>query len=144
MTANGILQLAFYLAVLIALAKPLGLYMADVYEGRLAFLARLERPIYRLCGVDPAAEMSWTRYAMAVLWFSLLGTLAVYAVQRLQALLPLNPAGMAAVSPDSSFNTAASFATNTNWQGYGGESTLSYLTQMLALTVQNFVSAAAG
>jgi len=148
MTANGYLQLAFYAAVLIALAKPLGAYMADIYEGKPALLNRWgapgERLIYRICGVDPAAEMHWTRYALAVLWFSLLGTLAVYALQRLQAVLPLNPANMGAVSPDSSFNTATSFATNTNWQGYGGESTMSYLTQMLALTVQNFVSAAAG
>jgi K+-transporting ATPase ATPase A chain len=148
MTANGYLQLAFYIVVLIALAKPLGAYMANIYEGKPALLNRwgapLERLIYRLCAVDPAAEMRWTQYALAVLWFSLLGTLAVYALQRLQAVLPLNPANMAAVSPDSSFNTATSFATNTNWQGYGGESTMSYLTQMLALTVQNFVSAAAG
>jgi K+-transporting ATPase ATPase A chain len=148
MTANGYLQLIFYVVVLIALAKPLGLYMANVYEGKPALLNRfgapLERLIYRVCGIDPAAEMHWTRYALAVLWFGLLGTLAAYALQRLQAVLPLNPAGMGAVSPDSSFNTAASFATNTNWQGYGGESTMSYLTQMLALTVQNFVSAAMG
>ncbi len=148
MTANGYFQLALYIAVLIALAKPLGAYMADIYEGKPALLNRwgapLERLIYRLCGVDPAGEMHWTRYALAVLWFSLLGTLAVYALQRLQAVLPLNPANMGAVSPDSSFNTATSFATNTNWQSYGGESTLSYLTQMLALTVQNFVSAASG
>ncbi len=148
MTANGTLQLAFYVVVLIALAKPLGTYMANIYEGKPALLNRwgapLERLIYRLCGVDPAAEMHWTRYALAVLWFSLLGPLAVYALQRLQAVLPLNPAAMGAVSPDSSFNTAMSFATNTNWQGYGGESTMSYLTQMLALTVQNFVSAAIG
>jgi potassium-transporting ATPase potassium-binding subunit len=148
MTANGYLQLAFYIVVLIALAKPLGAYMANIYEGKPALLNRwgapLERLIYRLCAVDPAAEMRWTQYALAVLWFSLLGTLAVYALQRLQAVLPLNPANMGSVSPDSSFNTATSFATNTNWQGYGGESTMSYLTQMLALTVQNFVSAAAG
>jgi K+-transporting ATPase ATPase A chain len=148
MTANGYLQLAFYIVVLIALSKPLGAYMANIYEGKPALLNRwgapLERLIYRVCGVDPAAEMRWTQYALALLWFSLLGTLAVYALQRLQAYLPLNPANMPAVSPDSSFNTATSFATNTNWQGYGGESTMSYLTQMLALTVQNFVSAAAG
>ena len=148
MTSNGYLQLAFYLVVLIALAKPLGEYMANIFEGKPALLNRwgapLERLIYRVCGVDPAAEMRWTRYALAVLWFSLLGTLAAYALQRLQADLPLNPANMGAVSPDSSFNTATSFATNTNWQGYGGESTVSYLTQMLALTVQNFASAAAG
>jgi K+-transporting ATPase ATPase A chain len=148
MTANGYLQLIFYVAVLIALAKPLGAYMARVYEGQPTLLVRLgaplERLIYRACGVDPGREMHWTRYALAVMWFSVLSVLVVYALQRLQALLPLNPASMSAVSPDSSFNTATSFATNTNWQGYGGESTMSYLTQMLALTVQNFVSAAAG
>jgi len=148
MTANGYLQLAFYLVVLIALAKPLGAYMANIYEGKPALLNRwgapLERLIYRLCGVKESEEMSWTRYALASLWFTLFGLLAVYGLQRLQNTLPLNPAGMAAVSPDSSFNTAISFITNTNWQGYGGESTMSYLTQMLALTVQNFVSAALG
>jgi K+-transporting ATPase ATPase A chain len=148
MTANGYLQLAFYVVVLIALAKPLGSYMAAIYEGKPAFLNRwgapLERLIYRLCGVKESEEMRWTQYALAALWFTLVGLLAVYGLQRLQNALPLNPAGMAAVSPDSSFNTAISFITNTNWQGYGGESTMSYLTQMLALTVQNFVSAALG
>ena len=147
MTANGYLQLVFYMVVLIAASVPLGAYMANVYEGRSAATrlgAPLERLIYRLCGINPDQEMHWTRYAFATLWFSLFGVLAVYALQRFQASLPLNPAGMAAVSPDSSFNTAVSFVTNTNWQGYGGESTMSYLTQMLALTVQNFVSAAAG
>ncbi|MDB5928153.1 MAG: potassium-transporting ATPase subunit KdpA, partial [Betaproteobacteria bacterium] len=148
MSANGYLQLGFYMVVLIALAKPLGAYMARIYQGEPAVLntmgASFERVIYRVCGVDPAEEMRWTRYALAVLWLSLLSTLVVYALQRLQAYLPLNPQNFGAVSPDSSFNTATSFATNTNWQGYGGESTMSYLTQMLALTVQNFVSAAAG
>jgi len=148
MTANGYLQLAFYIVVLIALAKPLGAYMADIYEGKPAILnqlgAPLERLIYRLCGVDSSQEMRWTQYALATLWVTLVGLLAVYGLQRLQSLLPLNPAGMAPVSPDSSFNTAISFITNTNWQGYGGESTMSYLTQMLALTVQNFVSASLG
>jgi K+-transporting ATPase ATPase A chain len=148
MTANGTLQLVFYVVVLIALAKPLGTYMAAIYEGKPAILnqfgAPIERLIYRLCGVKESEEMRWTQYAQAVLWFSLFGLLAVYGLQRLQNFLPLNPAGMAAVSPDSSFNTAVSFITNTNWQGYGGESTMSYLTQMLALTVQNFVSAALG
>ena len=148
MTANGYLQLAFYLVVLIALAKPLGAYMARIYEGRPALLNRwgapLERGMYRLAGVDPAREMRWTEYAVAMLVFNLLGFLAVYALQRLQAWLPLNPQGFAAVTADSSFNTAVSFATNTNWQGYGGETTMSYLTQMLGLTVQNFVSAATG
>jgi K+-transporting ATPase ATPase A chain len=148
MTANGILQLAFYLIVLLALAKPLGAYMARVYEGRPIVLERalgwLERLIYKASGVAPEAEMGWKTYALTMLLFNLAGVLAVYALQRLQGVLPLNPAGLGAVSPDSSFNTAVSFATNTNWQGYGGETTMSYLTQMLALTVQNFVSAATG
>jgi potassium-transporting ATPase potassium-binding subunit len=148
MTGNGILQIAFYLVVLLALAKPLGAYMARVYEGRPIVLGRalgwLERCIYRASGVVPGAEMGWKTYALTMLLFNLAGLLAVYALQRLQGVLPLNPAGLGAVSPDSSFNTAVSFATNTNWQGYGGETTMSYLTQMLGLTVQNFVSAATG
>jgi K+-transporting ATPase ATPase A chain len=148
MTANGFLQLAIYIVVLIALAKPLGMYMARVYENRPIGLDRvlgpLERLIYRLSGIRPDEEMGWKAYAIAMLLFNLLGLLAVYGLQRLQGMLPLNPQGLGAVSPDSSFNTAVSFATNTNWQGYGGETTMSYLTQMLGLTVQNFVSAAAG
>ena len=148
MTGNGFLQLAFYLIVLLVLAKPLGAYMARVYEGRPIGLDRalgwLERLIYKASGVAPGAEMGWKTYALTMLLFNLAGLLAVYALQRLQGMLPLNPAGLGAVSPDSSFNTAVSFATNTNWQGYGGETTMSYLTQMLALTVQNFVSAATG
>jgi len=148
MTANGLFQLVFYLVVLVALAKPLGAYMARVYEGRRLALDRvlgwLERLIYRLSGVQPQEEMGWKVYAGAMLAFNCLGVLAVYLIQRTQGVLPLNPQGMAAVSADSSFNTAVSFATNTNWQGYGGETTMSYLTQMLALTVQNFVSAASG
>ena len=141
-------QIFFYLVVLLALAKPLGSFMARVYQGQRTFLDRVlqpvERLIYRLAGVDPAQEMNWKVYAIAVMVFNVLGLLVVYAIQRLQAFLPLNPAAMSAVSPDSSWNTAVSFATNTNWQGYGGETTMSYLTQMLALTVQNFVSAATG
>jgi potassium-transporting ATPase potassium-binding subunit len=148
MSANGLLQITLYLCVLIALAKPLGWYMARVYEGKLPAFVRWMAPIenlfYRLCGVDSKQEMRWTRYALAMLWFALLSVLAVYAMQRLQGILPLNPQGFGAVSPDSSFNTAISFMTNTNWQGYGGESTMSYFTQMLALAVQNFFSAAAG
>jgi K+-transporting ATPase ATPase A chain len=148
MTANGYVQLGLYLIVLIALAKPLGAYMARVYEGRPFGLDRvlgpLERLIYRLCGVRSDEEMGWKTYAMAMLLFNLAGLLVVYALQRLQGVLPLNPQQLGAVSPDSSFNTAVSFATNTNWQGYGGETTMSYLTQMLGLTVQNFLSAAAG
>ena len=148
MTANGVLQLAFYLVVLLALAKPLGAYMACVYEGRPFGLDRIlgpvERLIYRLSGVRPDEEMDWKSYAVAMLLFNFAGLLAVYLLQRVQGWLPLNPQGLGAVSPDSSFNTAVSFATNTNWQGYGGETTMSYLTQMLGMTVQNFVSAAAG
>ncbi len=122
--------------------------MARVYEGRPIGLDRvlgwLERLIYRLCGVRSGEEMGWKAYAVAMLLFNFLGFLAVYLLQRLQGALPLNPQGLGAVPPDSSFNTAVSFATNTNWQGYGGETTMSYLTQMLGLTVQNFVSAATG
>jgi K+-transporting ATPase ATPase A chain len=147
MTANGYLQLAFYVVVLLLLAKPLGTYMADVYEGK-GVAVRLgggfERLLYRASGVDPAREMRWTQYAIAMLVFNLLGGLVVYGLQRLQGVLPLNPQAFGAVSPDSSFNTAVSFISNTNWQGYGGESTMSYLTQMAALTVQNFLSAATG
>lgn len=148
MTANGYLQLALYLGVLLLLVKPLGAYMASVYEGSNKTLNRFGAPvenfIYRLSGTSATAEMRWTQYAIAMLVFNLLGALVVYALQRLQVYLPLNPQTMAAVTADSSFNTAVSFATNTNWQGYGGESTMSYLTQMAGLTVQNFVSAATG
>jgi K+-transporting ATPase ATPase A chain len=147
MNANGYFQLVFYFVVLLLLAKPLGAYMADVHEGRSAVLrfgGPLERLLYRVSGIDAEKEMRWTQYALASLWFTLAGLVVVYLLQRLQVWLPLNPQSMAAVSPDSSFNTAISFVTNTNWQGYGGESTMSYLTQMLALTVQNFMSAALG
>jgi K+-transporting ATPase ATPase A chain len=148
MTANSALQLGLYLVVLLVLAKPLGAYMARVYEGRPIGLDRalgwLERLIYRFVGVRPDGEMGWKTYAAAMLTFNFVGILAVYLLQRVQGILPLNPQGFGAVSADSAFNTAASFATNTNWQGYGGESTMSYLTQMLALTVQNFASAGAG
>jgi K+-transporting ATPase ATPase A chain len=145
---QGWLQLLLYLVVLLLLAKPLGAYMAAVYEGRALRAQRvggwLERVIYRGAGVDSAKDMGWVEYATAMLWFSLVSGLMVYALQRLQALLPLNPQVLGAVSPDSSFNTATSFITNTNWQGYGGENTMSYLTQMFALAVQNFASAATG
>ncbi len=148
MTALGWLQIALYLVVLIALAKPLGAYMAGVYEDRPGWRRRIGAPveggIYRLAGIDPSRDMRWTEYALAMLWFNGLGGLVVYALQRLQAWLPLNPQSLSAVSPDSAFNTATSFITNTNWQGYSGEATLSFLTQMLGLTVQNFVSAATG
>jgi K+-transporting ATPase ATPase A chain len=141
-------QLVFYMVVLIALAKPLGIFMARVYQGEWTFLDPILRPveklIFRLSGVRPDEEMNWKVYAITMLIFNGLGLLVVYALQRLQGFLPLNPQGLAAVTPDSSWNTAVSFATNTNWQGYGGETTMSYLTQMTALTVQNFVSAATG
>jgi K+-transporting ATPase ATPase A chain len=142
------LQPVVYLAALLLLVKPLGGFMARVYSGERTFLhpvlAPVERLFYRAAAVKPDAEMTWKTYAAALLVFNLLGFLAVYVLQRLQGILPLNPQGLAAVSPDPAFNTAVSFATNTNWQGYGGETTMSYLTQMLALTVQNFVSAATG
>ncbi len=148
MTAEFVGLLVVYLVVLLAIAPFLGRYIRIAMENgqsRLTAWGRpLERGIYRLAGIDPQAEMGWKRYVLAVLAFNILGIVAVYALQRLQGLLPLNPAGMGAVSPDSSLNTAISFVANTNWQGYGGESTMSYLTQMLALTVQNFVSAATG
>lgn len=148
MSANAFLQILFYVAVLLSLAMPLGWYMARIYQGQPAWLnqmgAPLEGLLYKVCGVRPEEEMRWTQYAIALLLFSLFGTLVVYALQRLQVYLPLNPQSLGAISPDSSFNTAISFATNTNWQGYGGETTMSYFTQMFALTVQNFVSAATG
>ncbi len=148
MTGQGLLQLALYVVVLVALVKPLGAYMAAVFQGERTFMSPLlgpvERLIYGVSGVDPAHESDWKRYAFGALLVNLLGFIAVYALQRLQHVLPLNPLGLGAVSPDSSFNTAISFATNTNWQGYAGEATMSYLTQMLGLAVQNFLSAASG
>ncbi|MDE2039207.1 MAG: potassium-transporting ATPase subunit KdpA [Elusimicrobia bacterium] len=148
MTSNGILRCLLYIGALTALAKPLGEYMARVYEGHAPGLERLigplERVVYRLCGVKAGEEMTWQRYSYAMLAFNGVGLLVVYLLQRLQLHLPLNPMRLGAVSPDSAFNTAVSFASNTNWQGYGGETTMSYLTQMLGLTVQNFVSAATG
>jgi potassium-transporting ATPase potassium-binding subunit len=148
MTANALAQFGLYLIVLVALVKPLGVYMARVYAGQPCGIDRvlgwLERLIYRLAGVDSAKEMSWRVYAVATLLFNGLGLVVVYMLMRLQHLLPLNPQDQPACSPHLSFNTAASFATNTNWQAYGGESTLSYLVQMLGLSVQNFLSAATG
>jgi K+-transporting ATPase ATPase A chain len=147
-TANAILQLILYLVVLAALVKPLGAYMARVYEGERTFMtpvvAPVERLVYRIAGVDPAREGNWTIYLAGVLLFNIAGFAFVYLLQRLQGFLPLNPQHFQAVSADSSFNTAVSFVSNTNWQGYVGESTMSYLTQMLGLAVQNFVSAATG
>jgi len=148
MTALAATLVGLLLVVLLACVKPLGLYMANIFEGRpiwpLRALGECERGIYRLCGIDAAAEMSWKQYALCLLLLNALGALALYALQRWQAWLPLNPQKFAAVPPDSSFNTAVSFITNTNWQGYSGESTMSYLTQMAGLAVQNFLSAASG
>ncbi len=148
MTANGLLQLAFFLGAIILLTKPLGAYMARVYQGERTFMdpvvGWLERLIYRLSGVNPAEEMDWKANAASMLLFNFLGLIVVYALERVQQLLPLNPVGLGAVASDTSFNTAVSFASNTNWQAYGGETTMSYLTQMAGLTVQNFVSAASG
>ncbi|WP_295548177.1 potassium-transporting ATPase subunit KdpA [uncultured Pseudacidovorax sp.] len=145
MNASAWTLLAVFLALLLILAWPLGRWLAALCEGRMPrWIARIEAPLFRLAGVEPNSSMGWMTYALALLAFNALGALAVYGLQRLQALLPLNPAGLPAVSGDSAFNTALSFSTNTNWQGYAGESTMSYLTQMLALTVQNFLSAATG
>jgi potassium-transporting ATPase potassium-binding subunit len=148
MTLNGYIQLILFMVVLIALAKPLGWYMARVYDDQSVGLNRLFRPLerllYRLFGTREDEEMNWKQYAFAMLLFNLLGFLVVYLMQRAQAALPLNPQELGAITPDSSFNTAISFTTNTNWQGYGGEVTMSYLNQMLGLNVQNFVSAASG
>jgi K+-transporting ATPase ATPase A chain len=148
MNAFGMFQIVLYVVVLVALTKPLGGFMANVYQGERTFLSPvlgpIERAIYRLGGIDPQRETGWKQYAVAALLVNFIGFVFVYLLQRLQGVLPLNPQGFAAVSPDSSFNTAVSFATNTDWQGYVGESTMSYLTQMLGLAVQNFLSAAAG
>lgn len=148
MTTNALLQIGLYLVVLVALVKPLGLFMARVYENKPCGLDKvlgpIERLIYRLCGIDPTIEMSWKLYAYAVLTVNFLGLLIVYGLLRLQYYLPLNPEGMAGASPQLAFNTAVSFATNTNWQSYGGEATLGYLAQVLGLAVQNFLSAASG
>jgi K+-transporting ATPase ATPase A chain len=135
-----------FLIVLVALAYPLGLYMSRLVDSTPSrgVIGRIESAFYRICGVDPARDMPWTEYAVAVLLFNALGVLVVFALQRLQLWLPLNPQAFANVSPDSAFDTAVSFVTNTNWQGYAGESTMSYLTQMAALAVQNFFSAATG
>jgi potassium-transporting ATPase potassium-binding subunit len=148
MSLNGWIQIAVYFAVLTALVVPLGRFMARVFEGERTFLTPVLRPVeiglYRVAGVDETREQHWITYTVAMLLFNAAGFLLVYALQRFQAMLPLNPADMSAVAPDLSFNTAVSFTTNTNWQNYGGESTMSYLTQMAALTTQNFVSAATG
>ena len=148
MTINGWIQIAIYFAVLTALVVPLGRFMARVFEGERTFLSPVLHPVevflYRASGVNETREQHWITYTVAMLLFNAAGFLLAYAIQRLQNVLPLNPADMSAVAPDLAFNTAVSFTSNTNWQNYGGESTMSYLTQMMALTTQNFVSAATG
>ena len=148
MTINGWIQIAIYFVVLTALIAPLGRYMAHVFEGERTFLSPVLRPVevalYRASGVEEKREQHWITYTVAMLLFNAAGFLIVYGLMRLQQALPFNLQDMAAVAPDLTFNTAVSFATNTNWQNYGGESTLSYLTQMVGLTTQNFVSAATG
>src|SRR6187549_306316 len=148
MTLNGWIQIAIYCAIIVALVKPLGGYVTRVFNGERTFLSPVGRPVevglYRLGGVDEMREQGWVNYTLGMLFFHVGGFLILYALMRLQDLLPFNPQGMTAVAPDLSFNTAISFITNTNWQNYGGESTMSYLVQMLGLTHQNFLSAATG
>jgi len=145
MTSSAWGLLALFLAALLVLAWPVGKFLAALCDERVPhWMQRVEAPLYRLAGARPEQSMHWLRYALALLAFNAIGAIFLYALQRLQGWLPLNPAGMGAVSPDSAFNTAVSFVSNTNWQGYGGESAMSYLTQMLGLAVQNFFSAATG
>src|SRR6478736_7645841 len=144
----GWFQILLFSAAVLAVTKPLGVYMYDVFEGSRQPLpgvfGPIERGLCRLCGVDARREQPWTEYALSLLVFSAFGVLVTYAIQRLQGVLPFNPQALPAVSPDSSFNTAVSFTTNTNWQGYVGEATMSYLTQMAGLAWHNFTSAAVG
>lgn len=148
MTANGWFQIFFFFALVLVCARPLGLYMARVFERERTFVDRIFRPIelliYRLTGIDETHEMRWTEYAAVMLLFSLVSMLATYAIERMQHFLPLNPQHLAGVAPDLAFNTAVSFTTNTNWQSYVPETTMSYLTQMLTLAYHNFFSAAVG
>ncbi|MBB5222404.1 K+-transporting ATPase ATPase A chain [Amaricoccus macauensis] len=144
MTFAGWLQIAIFIGLVVALARPLGFYLTRTLDGSLPGTAAIERPLFRLAGVDPREEQGWLGYALALLAFNLAGMLVLFFLQRLQWYLPFNPAGMTGVPADLAFNTAASFVTNTNWQNYGGETTLSHLSQMAGLTVQNFVSAATG
>ncbi len=148
MTFLGWAQIALYCLVILALARPLGGYMTRLFAGERTLLSPVlgpvERGFYRAAGVDERQEQHWVTYGLAMLAFNAMGFFLLYALQRLQGVLPLNPQGMAGTSPHLSFNTAVSFVTNTNWQSYGGESTLGYLVQMAGLTVQNFVSAATG
>src|SRR5215472_11677754 len=148
MTPNGWIQIALYCAIIIALTRPLGGYMTRVFNGERTFLSPVLRPveraIYWCCGVGEKEEQHWLTYAVAMLLFSVAGFLSLYALQRLQAVLPFNPQGQSAVEESLAFNTSVSFVTNTNWQSYVPETTMSYLTQMMGLTVHNFVSAATG
>ena len=150
MTTNGILQILLFFGIILLVTKPLGLFMSRLFQGQRTFLHPLLRPLealmYRLCGVREDVEQRWTQYTASLLSFSVVGFLFAYALMRLQGWLPFNPQafGASQVKPDQAFNTAMSFMTNTDWQWYSGESTMSYFTQMAALVVQNFVSAAAG
>src|SRR6202045_4935268 len=148
MTANGWIQIGLFFALILVAAKPLGVYMARVFERESTWFDVLARPverlIYKLTGIDEAHEMRWTEYAVAMLLFSLVTMVFTYAIERLQHVLPLNPQGLAAVAPDLALNTAASFTTNTNWQSYTPETTMSYFTQMVTLAYHNFASAAVG
>jgi K+-transporting ATPase ATPase A chain len=144
MTANGWLQILFYLVVLLAITKPMGLYMLRVYDGRYRWLGFIERPVYKVCGIDPAEDQHWTAYAGGMLLFSLVTMLVTYFALRLQGILPLNPQHLPGVVDRQAFETAASFATNTNWQSYSGETTMSYFSQMTQLAFHNFASAAVG
>lgn len=148
MSTHAILTVIIFVGVLLALSFPLGIWIDRVMQGESHTACQpfkiIENIIYKICGVDPNSEMNWLSYALSLIAFNALGVLFVYVLQLVQGMLPLNPQGFANISPDLSFNTAISFATNTNWQAYGGESTMSYLTQMLGLTTQNFLSAASG
>src|SRR5580692_5358171 len=148
MTANGWLQIGIYLVILLALTKPMGVYMTRVFSGQKTFLDPVLRPVerllYRVTGVDETREMPWTEYAIAMLLFSGVSMLLLYLIERVQQWLPWNPQHLATVAPDLAFNTAASFTTNTNWQNYSGESTMSYFTEMAGLAYHNFVSAGVG
>ncbi|HEV8030602.1 MAG TPA: potassium-transporting ATPase subunit KdpA, partial [Stellaceae bacterium] len=144
MTANGWIQIAIFTAILIALTRPLGGYMTAVFEGRVTFLRPVERVFYALCGTSEAEEQHWLTYGFGMLLFHAVGFVSLYGLMRLQNFLPFNPMGQDAVGTDLAFNTAVSFDTNTNWQSYTPETTMSYLSQMAGLTVHNFVSAAAG
>ncbi len=148
MTSIGWIQIALFCVIIVALTKPLGGYMTRVFSGERTLLSPVLRPVerllYKVSGISEAQEQSWISYLVSMVFFHVGGFLILYVLLRLQGMLPLNPAGQGAVAPDLAFNTSVSFITNTNWQNYGGESTLSYLSQMLGLTHQNFLSAATG